>query len=248
MHSTINKQAMTLSLPHTLLGVFFLSPLVVNANSRGIAYPNFRYVQYNTLSAETVALATELGYDAANWNTPGTNPTEGIAYANLGAAQQTILDLGFDSQQWDCYVNHHLDNFDYWDEIQDNDVKGYLMGIGHTQDNWNSGSPPESSYKDWVELTTEEQASAVELCYFQETWDLKSMVDWVPIPPEFVPSAAPSSAPSSAPSAAPSAAPSFVEDSSGAANEQTQQESAAPEGYRFLVSTVSVFLSLYLHL
>jgi hypothetical protein len=171
---------MTLSFPQALFGVFILSPLVVNANSRGIAYPSFRYVEYDTLSAETIALATELGYDAANWNTPGTNPTEGIAYANLGAAQQTIVDLGFDSQQWDCYVNHHLDNFDFWDELQDNVVKGYLMGIGYTQDNWDSGSPPESSYKDWVELTTEEQANATELCYFQETWDRVSLVDWFP--------------------------------------------------------------------
>jgi hypothetical protein len=46
------------------------------------------------------------------------------------------------------------------------------MGIEYNQDNWDSGSPLDRFYKDWVELTAEEQASAVELvCYFQETWD-----------------------------------------------------------------------------
>jgi hypothetical protein len=176
---------MRLSYPHALFGVFSLSPLVVSGNSQGIAYPSFRYVEYTMLNADTAALATRLGYDAAKWNNPGTNPTENSAYANLGGAQQTITDLGFDSDQWDCYVNHYLDPFYFWDEIKNSLVKVNLMRLGWDADSWDSRSSPESYDKSWDELTDQEQASAVELCYFEEIWDQEALDTWTIAYPSF---------------------------------------------------------------
>jgi hypothetical protein len=174
----INKQTMRLSFPRAVFPLFFLAPLVVNANSRGIAYPSFRYVEYDTLNADTVALATSLGYDADYWNKPGTNPTESSAYANLGMGQETISKLGFNSEQWDCYVNHYLDASYFWDELPGKGVQDYLIGIGYNEDVWESRSQPEAYYKDWDELTQDEQGNATELCYFQEIWDREALVDW----------------------------------------------------------------------
>ena len=178
---------MRLSFPQALLfGVFSLGPLVVHANSRGIAYPSFRYVPYETLNADTVTLSIRLGYNEGNWNIPGTNPTESSAYANLGLGKETISDLGFTEDQWDCYVNHYLDAFNDWDNLPDQVIKKHLMGIGYTEEIWDDSTVAPTSFdKFWDELTQEEQSSATELCYFQETWDRAELEDaWTePTPP-----------------------------------------------------------------
>jgi hypothetical protein len=161
-----------------LFGAFALAPLVV-VHAQGIAYPSFRYIAYETLNADKVALATALGYDADSWNTPGINPTESIAYANMGFGQETISDLGFSEDQWDCFVNHYLDPYDFWDELPNQVIKEHLMGIGFTQAIWDDSiSDPASFDKYWEELTEEEQASATELCFLQETWDQEALIDW----------------------------------------------------------------------
>ena len=75
-------------------------------NSRGIAFPAFRYVEYSRLSSETISALNSLGYTEETWNVPGTDPIEFISFENLAGAQPVVESLGFDRDSWDCFVAH----------------------------------------------------------------------------------------------------------------------------------------------
>lgn len=145
---------------------------------RGLPYPNFRYVQYQSLSTATLTSATALGYTAATWNTPGTLELEETSFSVLTVPQQAAYALiGFEELQYDCFVNHY-DGYD-WDELATEEVQQYFITLGWNEPFWdNATGVPASDDQDWAELSADEQAAAANVCFFEDLWNAESLLDW----------------------------------------------------------------------
>ena len=184
-----------------------------------IPYPNFRYIPYENLNTARKTSATDMGYDEASWNTPGTLDVEGLSYESLNPQQVMYAEgMGFAKtkgrNQWNCYVNHyrgytwnqlvsmelsHYYEILGWDEEAWETDYGYLADlapkepVGEIPEDWGFGPdssesieeepepcfhPLETECTAWSELTPEEQAAAISLCYFEGTWNEESLLNW----------------------------------------------------------------------
>lgn len=143
-----------------------------------VVYPDMRYQLWNQLTAEEQTLATTAGWTETSWKNVGTADLEDSAFSSLTMEQQVALtSLGFYEDQYDCYMNHYEDYF--WAELQLYELVDYYETLGWTQESWEgNATAPASEEKDWSELTTDEQAAAEELCFFQENWDEVPLADW----------------------------------------------------------------------
>jgi hypothetical protein len=177
-------------------------------NSRSIEYPEFRYLQYRFLDAETLVLAGSMGYSADTWDRPGTDIIELIGFEGMGLGKSEVLGLGFSESQWDCYMNHYI--YYEWDLLVDMGVQDFLLELGWTQDNWggSTADTPEIYNSDWEDLTDEQRGNATEVCYFQESWNGDFLQDWTTGPPTEPPTLAPSMI-SASPTEAPTSSSGF---------------------------------------
>ena len=208
----LTTAATTAALIHAV-GVNGQIPVSTNSsNSHGIEYPVSRYRQYAFLSEEMKALVDDLGYTENTWNHPGSDTIELIGYDGLPPnAQDVVGQLNITKGQWDCYINHY--RFLEWkqltfivstDSFFDNtdrksnvlNVQQYYSMLGWNEDLWmmskvDDNQIPESELHFWDELSPDQQLGAMELCYFEHTWNDETLQDWTTRPPTVPPTAAP---------------------------------------------------------
>jgi hypothetical protein len=141
--------------------------------------PTTRWTEYSELTDEQKSIATEgLNYTKETWNNLGTNPIEASEFFDLSDEQKKAAkQLGFIGATWDCDVNHYVDYS--WEELEEYFLDAYWIALGWTKRKWGiPGFAPKSEGKYWSELTSAEQDSAGELCYFQESWDGIPITEW----------------------------------------------------------------------
>jgi hypothetical protein len=145
-------------------------------NSRGIEEPSFRYELWDDVSSIQQSVAeTGLDYTEDTWNVPGTADVELLAFSSLTAENQVAaLALGFNEEEWDCYINHYDDYS--WAELATEGVQQYLITLGWTEDSWTTGSnPPASDDEFFNDLSSDETAAAEEICYNELLWNGESL-------------------------------------------------------------------------
>ena len=77
-----------------------------------------------------------------------------------------IVGLGMNEDVWDCHVNHYF-GF-WWEDIVKFQLDKYYSVLGWDEDSWdNDKDAPHTEAMYWDELTPEQQAAAVQLCYFR---------------------------------------------------------------------------------
>jgi hypothetical protein len=146
------------------------------ANSRGIAEPSFRYAIWDDVSSIKQSIAeTGLDYTENTWNVPGTADVERFAFGALTAENQVAaFALGFNEEEWDCYVNHYDDYS--WADLSTEGVQQYFITLGWTEDSWTTGSnPPASDDEFFDDLSSDETTAAEELCYNELLWNGESL-------------------------------------------------------------------------
>lgn len=75
-------------------------------------------------------------------------------------------------------LQNHYNDYD-WNELQEDGLDVPYITLGWTKESWEGKAPePASENKTWSNLTLVEQQAADEVCYFLETWDQISMVNW----------------------------------------------------------------------
>jgi len=120
-----------------------------------------------------------LNYASDSWNHVWTNPTELYAYEDLNSSAQNAATsvLGMDDYTWDCFVNHY---YSYgWSDLEDYDLVRHFSILGWTQESWEwGGDAPWTEDAYWGDLTEDMQSAANQVCYFENTWNWVSMVDW----------------------------------------------------------------------
>ena len=212
----LSTAATTAALIHAV-GVNGQIPVSTNSsNSHGIEYPVSRYRQYAFLSEEMKALVDDLGYTENTWNHPGSDTIELIGYDGLPPnAQDVVGQLNITKGQWDCYINHY--RFLEWkqltfivstDSFFDNtdrksnvlNVQQYYSMLGWNEDLWmmskvDDNQIPESELHFWDELSPDQKLGAMELCYFEHTWNDETLQDWTTRPPTVPPTSAPTTTP-----------------------------------------------------
>ena len=139
-----------------------------------IEYPTYRYTLWKDLKPYQQRAAMSLNYTSTSWNLPGTATVERFSWYNLGKARQVdAINIGFDDAAiWDCYINHFQDFT--WNRLVQIHRDKFWSVLGYNQTTWQETQhsfTPSALNKKWAQLTTEEQAAATELCYFQQTWD-----------------------------------------------------------------------------
>ena len=125
------------------------------------------------------SIATEgLNYTKETWNNLGTNPIEASEFFDLSDEQKKAAkQLGFIGATWDCDMNHYVDYS--WEELEEYFLDAYWIALGWTKRKWGiPGFASKSEGKNWSELTSAEQDAAMEVCYFQESWDGISITGW----------------------------------------------------------------------
>ena len=170
------------------------SPTVTTPRSgNGIpSYPEFRYKLWNDLDADVRQIySSNLGYDEGSWNEPGSFWLEHQTFWYIQTQlpsriiDTVTLEMGFTEVTWDCWINHYSDY--RWFELDDiptsstRSVLDELQTLGWTKWSWRSDHQsdwPDSEFKDWIELTTEERISAEHLCYTKELWDDIPLPQW----------------------------------------------------------------------
>jgi len=193
--------------------------LFSSAFSQSIIIPgsvdDIRYILWDDLSEFAQSVATQLDYTASTWNAPTTARVEEFAFDNLDRfqrdARDLVRDLGFNRDQWDCYINHYA-GFE-WDNLE-RDPRRALQTLGWTERIWQQGPIPDTETTLWPELTSEERAAALQLCFVQQTWDNVTLTVWLGadeddslLPLSGMPSDVPSMVPSSGESESPTRLP-----------------------------------------
>ena len=160
-------------------------PMKRNNDPYFIPLPEFRYIQWNSLTEEFQADAIQLNYDNSTWNTPGTAALEELSWYSIASTQPNAIPvlqrMGFDQENdgqevWDCFVNHYVD-YD-WDELAEEGLEVFARMLGWTEESWENDGPLPVDGKSWQDLTDEQQEGALRLCYFQELWDGMLLTSW----------------------------------------------------------------------
>jgi len=134
---------------------------------------DIRYVPWNELDPETQKIAMNLDYTNTTWNKYGANPIEESSWEDLTTEQTGNASLlGYDMKSWDCWINHY-EGYRWIDMGQPFiQVLQWFTSLGWDIQSWTGKKEaPESDFKTWYELTSEERFSAAQLCYFRMTWN-----------------------------------------------------------------------------
>mmetsp|Transcript_19166 Transcript_19166/g.27065 ORF Transcript_19166/g.27065 Transcript_19166/m.27065 type:complete len:517 (+) Transcript_19166:81-1631(+) len=137
-----------------------------------IEYPEFRFISWKFLTDDERAFADTLGYVEGTWDHPGSAAISKKSFDELtGDKLAAAKGLGFNDDQWDCYVNHYGSYS--WDDLQKKQVQEYFNVLGWTHESWRGDgvARPNTNGKDWEDLTSEERQAAKKICYFEEIWD-----------------------------------------------------------------------------
>ena len=167
---------MNITLLPFLLLILALASSVVAAEATSL---RSRWIEFSELTDEQKSIATEgLNYTKETWNNLGTNPIEASEFFDLSDEQKKAAkQLGFIGATWDCDMNHYVDYS--WEELEEYFLDAYWIALGWTKRKWGiPGFASKSEGKNWSELTSAEQDAAMEVCYFQESWDGISITGW----------------------------------------------------------------------
>ncbi len=214
-------------------------------NSHGVEYPANRFRVWENMDPLTKDVAASMGYDETQWNTPGTFPLEYerfhlLSESNRGAVEQ----LGIESEEWDCYVNHYRGYT--WEEMEMEGVSLYYEWLGFNATRWEQegGFVTKVDRRLWDQLGPSEQTAARELCYFEEIWNGVQIRFWTQtsaptisssVPATSSPTLLPTMSPSVRLTASPTSSPTAI--SSGS---PTVSSSTAPSA---LLTAAPTFVS-----
>ena len=137
---------------------------------------NFRNQRFSDLSIIEEDAAWALNYTDVTWDSPGLADIERIVFADLNDDEtNAATTLGFTQETWDCYQNHYGGY--HWAVLVHFGLHVHYEAFGFTETNWDDvDSTPPAWRVSWAELNLDQQAAALNICYFEELWDM------VPIP------------------------------------------------------------------
>lgn len=146
------------------------------------AYPDFRFVAWDELTAEVRDHAHAVGYQGKTWNKPGQLDIESKDWESLtDDTRSQLTAMGFSAPQWDCYMNHYRSY--EWDELEDEaanlQLRAPLMLLGWTHESWDNDETPDLEDKYWADLSVEQVEAAASLCYTQTVWDEVAIPLWI---------------------------------------------------------------------
>ena len=142
-------------------------------------YPYIRYTQWYMLDSDIKTIASTIGYDRTSWDNLQLSELEDVRYIDLTATEQDAIttSLGLSSDMWDCYMNHYTGY--YWDDLQTIGVDVYYEILGYNAMSWDYESEyVETEDMSWSELSVSQQDAANMLCFFENSWDWISLMDW----------------------------------------------------------------------
>jgi hypothetical protein len=100
-----------------------------------------------------------------------------------------LTNIRFGSIQFDQLIHlcSHLYHyacshyFDYdWSELVEENIHGYVMDLGWTEQLWLSNGTTVSEDLYWDELSQIQRDAAWAICYFEETWNVELSIDQWP--------------------------------------------------------------------
>jgi len=140
---------------------------------------NSRFNWFSELKNEQMDPVLELGYTEDTWNLIGSNPIENVAFSELDPDQQAAASsLGYTEDKWDCETNHYT-GYD-WSELEEYGLDKHWEALGWSKCSWDRGcEAPATAAMEWQELDGSQQKAMEEVCYFQESWDGVSLVEWI---------------------------------------------------------------------
>jgi len=172
--------------------VFLISSHIATAFE--MQYPKIRFTPYDDLTVDQQAAASGLGYTEETWNKPGSYALDKVTWWYLINRDYYDLDedgdwkqpnelfneyasaLGFpdkngENDEWDCWSAHY--DYDEWDEIVEYKLDEAFGVLGWNEALWSSDPPeaPDSSAKDYEELSDAEKTAAGVICYTKSLWD-----------------------------------------------------------------------------
>ena len=138
-----------------------------------------RWVPWDNLDRDIqVEVSEALGYNRDSWNNFKTNEVEQLRWSDLSERKKSAASrLGFDKWSWNCWMNN-FESFS-WKQLYQWELTPYLETLGWNQQRWNGeNGPPISKRYDWDELTSEQQESAMQLCFYKTSYDELNIEEW----------------------------------------------------------------------
>ncbi|GAX10880.1 hypothetical protein FisN_31Hh089 [Fistulifera solaris] len=225
-----------------------------STNSRGVDYPTNRFRVWENLDPPTQDVAASMGYDETQWNTPGTFSLEYNRFQLLSEANRAAVEqLGIESDEWDCYVNHYRGYT--WEEMETEGVSLYYEWFGFNATRWEQerGFVTQADSRLWDQLEPTEQEAARELCYFEELWNGLQIRFWSQTAAPTIsssvlatntPTLSPTMSPSVRLTASPTTSPSALSSVSPTASSSTAPSvllTAAPTSTPTFIPTIPAF-------
>ena len=130
------------------------------------------------LDSDIKTIAGTIGYDRTSWDNLQLSTLEEVRYIDLTVDEQVaVASLGLSSDMWDCYMNHYTGY--YWADLQTQGVDVYYEILGYNSVSWDYESEyVETEDMSWSELSVAQQDAANKLCFFENSWDWISLMDW----------------------------------------------------------------------
>eukprot|EP00586_Coscinodiscus_wailesii_P010337 CAMPEP_0172498204 /NCGR_PEP_ID=MMETSP1066-20121228/110705_1 /TAXON_ID=671091 /ORGANISM="Coscinodiscus wailesii, Strain CCMP2513" /LENGTH=222 /DNA_ID=CAMNT_0013271395 /DNA_START=45 /DNA_END=713 /DNA_ORIENTATION=+ len=123
--------------------------------------------------------AEKMGYNKTTWNIPGTADIEDNSWWGLVKIDMDVVagKIGWESDVWDCYVNHYEDYT--WDEIEEWGLKKAFKRLGFDREKWaNASFATLRDGSKWDDLSEKEQWAADQICYVRGSWEVKALNEW----------------------------------------------------------------------
>lgn len=129
--------------------------------------------------------------DMETWNVPGTGRIEKESFDKIirdskkknTTVAQTLLIMGWTPDMYDCYINHYTSYS--WEDLEEKTgTVQYWADLGWNSTTWGGRGPdrslPPTANMAWNELSEQEKQAAINLCYFEELWDMTPLDQWAP--------------------------------------------------------------------
>ncbi|KAL7522316.1 hypothetical protein ACHAWX_007006 [Stephanocyclus meneghinianus] len=144
-------------------------------------FPYTRFTPWDMLEDKYIFYAESLGYNSTLWDKPYSYDLEYNVFGSLDSMQQQdVTNLGLSEDQWDCFINHYESY--RWDTLPDHALEAAIV-LGWSQCVWDketdcSAGRPASETSNWRQLTPEEKAAGINLCWFRSSWDQSDTLPW----------------------------------------------------------------------
>jgi len=138
-----------------------------------------RWVPWDDLDRDIqIEVSEALEYNRISWENLKTNDVEKLRWSDLSDRKKDAAEmLGFDEWSWNCWMNN-FESFS-WKQLYEWELTTYLESLGWNQQRWNGqNGPPILKTNSWDDLTSEQQQSAMQLCFYKTTYDELNIVEY----------------------------------------------------------------------